>query len=144
MSSEHHEIEAHGRALRAELDAADLARQEYLARLHPPCPQDGLPGDYIGISGSYGSARWTFLCPNGDRFTYHQDTYATRLIRPERWSYIRLEPLDLLAPASPDSSPHQPDQSAGSASGASEDLAEPDAERLMNDQGPMPNSADTK
>lgn len=93
---ERSDSETHVEAVAKRLDEADRARQEALAAMHPLCPQDGQPGDYIGISGAYGSTRLAFICPSGDRFTYDPDTQETRLIRPERWGYIRLESLDLL------------------------------------------------
>src|SRR5579884_2901032 len=69
-----------GRALAERLGASELARQAYLAELHPLCPRDGLAGTYIGLIGGDNStgtvAHLAFTCPHHDAFAYDSQTGA--------------------------------------------------------------------
>jgi hypothetical protein len=93
-----------GRELAQRRRDSELARQEYLADLHPACPHEGLPGTYIGIIriGTIGAAgaetpiRLAFRCPNGDSFAYGSQTGDVWPIAPADEQSVRLEPLDRL------------------------------------------------
>lgn len=89
-----------GRALAERLGASELARQAYLAELHPLCPRDGLAGTYAGLNGGDNTdtvAHLVFTCPHHDAFVYDSQTGAVWLIPAQDESSIRLEPLDRLA-----------------------------------------------
>lgn len=93
-----------GRELAQRRRDAELARQEYLADLHPACPHEGLPGTYIGTirMGTIGAAgtetpiRLAFRCPNGDTFAYGSQTGDVWPIAPADEQFVRPEPLDRL------------------------------------------------
>lgn len=109
--------EEHGRHIGERIRAAERARLERLVALHPQCPVDGLPSDYVGIMGSFGTARFTFMCPNQDAFTWNHDTGQTRVIPPSDHRFIRRETFDLLMNASQEEltrpiEPGEPDTSA--------------------------------
>jgi len=90
-----------GREHAQRLRASELARQEYLAELHPACPRDGLPGAYIGIIGTTGDAtpiHLTFACSHRDTFACNSQTGEVWLIPHGTERSIRLEPLDRLKP----------------------------------------------
>lgn len=88
-----------GRELAQRRRDAELARQEYLADLHPACPHEGLPGTYIGTIGAAGTEtpiRLAFRCPNGDTFAYGSQTGDVWPIAPADEQFVRPEPLDRL------------------------------------------------
>ncbi len=93
-----------GRDRAQRLGASELARQAFLAELHPTCPQDGLAGAYIGVTGlgvpgATGDANpihLAFACSHRDTFAYNSQTGTVTLIPFEAERSIRLEPLDRL------------------------------------------------
>lgn len=89
-----------GRALAERLGASELARQAYLAELHPLCPRDGLAGTYVGLIEGVKPGTVThlaFTCLHHDAFAYDSLTGAVWLIPAEDVSTVRLEPLEKLA-----------------------------------------------
>jgi hypothetical protein len=88
-----------GRELAQRLRVSELARQEFLAELHPACPRDGVPGTYIGIIGTAGAAmpiHLAFTCPKGDIFAYSPQTGEVWPISHEDERSVCMEPLDRL------------------------------------------------
>jgi hypothetical protein len=89
-------LEEHGREVGERIRAIERERLEALMGMHPLCPADGLPGAYVGLIGSFGTARLTFVCPNQDAFTYNPNTGHEWLIPPDDHKFIHLESFDLL------------------------------------------------
>jgi hypothetical protein len=99
-----------GRELAQRRRESELARQVYLADLHPACPRDGLPGTYIGVIAgtdggivgavgmvaAAGSTHLAFNCPRADTFAYSAQTGAVWSLSHADEPCVHMEALNRL------------------------------------------------